>query len=277
MIVFITSSNAKKIEMTVDSKKLRTLYIEDLYKLSLWMMSVTEKRWLAAACMFYQNNQFFIENFYNRIDSDASRKSNFVFIDGAPAYHMDSSCEKLRSDYKNFKIPVEILHRGEQEKQKFRTWFSENQQFMDNPTLFINKMSARFMLRNTPHIEEFQKSNSGVSAEDNPSLDDITHRIDTKIAAMEKFRNRHPELINKYGQKTHEVMNGTAKLTDPADAMILEQWHKAKKLLKKDLKTYFKVKFNPDLQFRDDLLQTVGFRVCKSCSRPGHGGVPLSQ
>ncbi|WP_139462089.1 hypothetical protein [Aeromonas veronii] len=267
MDVFITTANAKRMEMGLDPEKAKKLYLEDLYELSLWMLSAPERRWLAAARMFYQNPEFYIQNVYKKVEPQLKNESDWVFVAGSPAYHLDSSCEKLRADYSNFKIPVEIVDRGEDEKQKFRDWFIENQQFLEDSTKFINKMTARFMLRNPPRIEEFQKENSGIVIEENPSLVDIQDRINTNLKKMKELRDQYPSLITEYGMQTHLIRNGNVQIDDPAYKKILDSWHEAKDILKKDLKTYFKVKFNPDLAFQDDLLQSVGFRPCKSCSK----------
>jgi hypothetical protein len=267
--VFITAANAKRMEMGLDPEKAKKLYIEDLYKLSLWMFSVPERRWLAAARMFYQNPEFYLKCFYKKIEPHTGKESDWVFVGVTPAYHFDADCVKLHSDYTNFKIPPEIVGRGEDEKQKFREWFIENQDLMEDSTKFINKITARFMLRNPPRIEEFQKGNSGIVAEENLPLVDISARIDERLHRMKMQRDQNPMLIDKYGMQTHLVRSGKVDVEDLLDRQLLDSWHEAKNALKTDLRTYFKLKFNPDLEFQDDLLQSVGFRPCKSCANLG--------
>lgn len=255
------------MEAGLDPEKAKKLYLDDLYELSLWMLSVPERRWLAAARMIYQSPEFYIENFYKKVEAGRRKDSDWVFLGGAPAYHLNGSCDKLLSDYRNFRIPVEIVHRGEAEKQKFREWFVENERFIDDPVIFVNKMSANFFLKNPPRIDEFRADNSGFTIEENPSLQKIQGQINKKIDAMKSKMDGHRKLISEYGMKTYLLRKGELVIQDASDREILLAWHDSKESLKKDLKTYFKVKFNPDLEFQDTLLQSIGFRPCKSCSK----------
>jgi ribosome-binding factor A len=66
--------------------------------------------------------------------------------------------------------------------------------------------------------------------------------------------------------KTYLLGKGRLGLQEAGDLEVLKAWHESKEVLKKDLKTYFKLKFNPDLEFQDTLLQSIGFRPCKSCA-----------
>lgn len=267
MNVFITAANAKKLEFNLDSDEARKLYIDDLYKLSLWMLSRREREWLAAVRVLYANPEFYIQRFYKTHVSDTNQSSDWVYIDqGRPAFHKDNSCDKLLSDYKNYKIPPEITHRGDEEKERFRMWFDENRMYLDRPQLFITRMENDFSLKNPPRIEEFEKANSGVEIIENLPLDDIQNRIDKQIAAMKHQRDRNPSIISEYGMQTHLVKKEIIKITDPGAKNVLDKWHKAKQDLKTDLRTYFKIRFNPDLEFQADLLKTVGFHACSSCA-----------
>lgn len=251
--------------MNLDPDKAKKLYIEDLYRLSFWMLSGPECTWLAAAHMLYRNPEFYIQSFYKKAEPKLGKESDWVFLQGPPAYHVDPSCEKLRADYSNFRIPVEIVSRGEEEKQRYREWFVDNQQFMEEPKKFVDKMTAHFFLRNPPHIEEIQKQNSGIAIQENTSLVDIKDRIREQLEKMKQQRTRHSSLFGKYGYKTHLVEKNELPI-NVEEKEILRAWHDEKNRLKTDLKVYFKLKFNPDLEFEEDLLQSIGFRPCKSCS-----------
>lgn len=272
MDVYITAANAKKILAGADSNELKKIYLDDLYKMSLWMFSEGERRWLGAARTFFENPDFYVDKFYKPVAKSKDKSSDFVFVSKLPpAYHIDPKCEKLISDYSNYLIPAEIVHKGEKAKDDFRIWFDENRVYLEEPEVFINKMSARFFLKNPPNIEAIKLGNSGVVDKKDLSLGGIENRISEKISEMDKVRCEHRALIAKFGMKTHLIEKVDETVEDPKELEILKNWHQAKMDLKADLRTYFQLRFNPDLKFSGSLLESLGFRKCTSCA----GGVPF--
>jgi hypothetical protein len=264
-MVYITKYNANRISFSLDKDKVNKLYAEELYDIALWMFSLKEQQWLAAAKMFYQNPEFFIENFFKEVETE--KKDDWVFTNTTPAFHYYRECENLISDYFNLKIPVEILHKGEEEKQKFRDWFKENQQLLEeSEEKFLNRLEATFLLKNRPRIEDFKADNSGIEEAENQKIEDIKRIIDASIVQMEEIQGSNIELINAYGKRTHLIQAKKIPLDNKIDIEILLNWHDLKNKLKKNLKIYFMLRFNPDLEFKDTTLETIGFKACKSCS-----------
>ncbi|MBK6964927.1 MAG: hypothetical protein IPH20_13565 [Bacteroidales bacterium] len=57
----------------------------------------------------------------------------FVFEGGKPSYHKFEDCERLSSNFTNYRIPDAIKEKGEEAIIEFRTWFKENQKFYGRP------------------------------------------------------------------------------------------------------------------------------------------------
>ena len=264
-MVYITKYNAHRISFSLDKDKANKLYVEELYDIALWMFSLREQQWLAAAKMFYQNPDFFIENFFKEVETE--KKDDWVFTNTTPAFHYYRDCENLISDYFNLKIPVEILGKGEAEKQKFRDWFKENKQLLEeSEEKFLNRLEVTFLLKNRPRIEDFKADNSGIEEAENQRIEDIKRKIDNSILQMKQIQSSNLELINEYGKRTHFIQSKKILLNNKSDMEILLNWHNLKNNLKNNLKIYFMLRFNPDLEFKDTVLETIGFKACKSCS-----------
>lgn len=275
MSVFITQANARKIEGGVDREKLKKLYLEDLYHMSLWMLSKKEQQWLASLKMLYQNSEFFIQEFYCSVQAEKRRDSDWVYVsDAGPAYHISRDCEKLNSTYINYQIPPEICHRGNPEKEKFRVWFKENKSLLEHdPNLFSKRLEATFALRNPPHIEEFKAANSGVEIFENVDLENFDKTIQEQIENMKNFYDKNKSVLSEYGirsysvLKEHEKQNNSeikSSLKDE-EINILRRWQDQKEQLKSNFRLYLKLRFNPDLSFSRGLLDQLGFHCCKEC------------
>ncbi|ANJ66650.1 hypothetical protein A9404_03995 [Halothiobacillus diazotrophicus] len=235
--------------------------------MSLWMLSIQEQRWLAAARSFYENPEFFIDYFYKHVATNRRTNSFLVFPGRNPAYHQDYACPKLRANYLNYRIPVEIIARGPKAMDDFRAWFRDNIDLLQSdPHQFVVRMSIRFRLRNASPTEELSASNSGITVEQNPRISEIKKAIDTKIREMLDFRRENIAIVCAYGNCTHKVKDGAVHIDDEGARRIVDQWHNLKEQLKTDLKTYFMVRFNPDLEFGDELLQKIGFKACNCCA-----------
>lgn len=115
---FITKKNARQLEYQVDRSEIEKIMLDDLYKLSLCMLTKKEKQWLGAARMFYENPEFFVSYIYQKSERKTDLK--LVYATGSPVYLASQDCLVLKKDYINYEIPVEIVGRGEDIVQKFR-------------------------------------------------------------------------------------------------------------------------------------------------------------
>ncbi len=264
---YITKNNARNIEFQVNQSRIERIALDDLYKLSLWMLTKKEQQWLAAARAFYENPEFYINHIYQKIEKPDN--SRLVYTGGKPAYHDSRDCEALKRDYVNYEIPVEIEGRGEREIHAFREWWkAEEKLLLSNPSRFVDRMSIHWRLKNPPDLRAISADNSGVAVVENFDVAAVEAEIDNLLNAMNEIRRANPTLIQEFGKRTFAVQRGKISIANEEDRATLNDWDKKKSTLKEKLRLFFQLRFNPDLELDSSLLDALGFKRCSSC----HGG-----
>jgi hypothetical protein len=267
---FITKSNAKSILFDISLTKAGNIPTDGIYPGDLSTLSDNERRWLAAARMFYEDFELFLEHAYKKKPKSVDTQ-RYVYEGGMPSYHADRSCQNLLSDYFNFEIPVEIQGRGQAEVARFRNWFKANGNLLHESTQrFITRMELEFHLKNPPTANSLEAPNSGIEAVENLSLDRLRSDIDAlleKAAQMRSSGDQASRIIRLYGNRSHE------RFDDAETTRVLKEWRALKQNIKKLLLEYFKVSLNPELKFDGMLLEELGFRQCRSCLPQSAGPV----
>ena len=158
-MAFITKNNARQLEYQVNRSEIEKIMLDDLYKLSLWMLSKKEQQWLGAARMFYENPEFYVDHIYQK--SKIKTDSNMVYVAGSPAYHAKQDCTALKQDYVNYEIPLEIIGRGDDVVREFREWWKSEEQLLNSDaSRFFELMSIRWLLINPPRMQSITANNS---------------------------------------------------------------------------------------------------------------------
>ena len=262
-MVYITKSKAHDLLHNVRKGEIDGLNPNDLYSVSLDILSKHERLWLAKARELFRDFDFFMDKIYQ---GRGATEDTFTLIhEGRSAcFHDDIQCSVLHSDYRNATIPEEIKKRGNDAVIKFRKWFAENEKLsVSNGEHFIAKMKMDFFITD-PNLKFYETQNSGVEEFDNEDLSNIEERIDDLISKVSIFYSScssyQQEVILNYGDR------GNISLPNRVDNQTLEHWLGFKGSLKKMMLMYFRVKFNPDLSFSFTLLEQLGFRKCQKCA-----------
>ena len=257
-VVYITQSNWNRVLKKVQRPELNLdqIYDKDLSVI----LSEPELTLLALAKESFENADFWSE-VHLRAESSVDTKT-YAFEGGSPAYHFTPACQKLTANYTNLVIPVDIKEKGDLEIAKFRDFCKQNRPLLDtNEQLFRTRLEAQFFLKNP--IRKISRDNSGSLGQLNLDLAAIKKRIDRLLDEADGFMHRDDktmQLIQRLGYGTHRCKEAKEK------GSALYIWHyDYKSNLKTYLQTYFRVKFNPDLCFRGDLLDELGFSACASC------------
>lgn len=257
--VFITNSNTNKFQIK-NSKRSNTEIYKSLYDLPLnFMFSYPELSLLQVykeVCKSHNDKLVVYRKIEQKEDTD-----RFVWEGGAPAYHKTSTCHVLHSDFLNLEIPAEIQGQGKQSITRYRTFVKQNSKLLkENESSFIDKLEARFMLKNRP--KSITHQNSGSNECKNFNLEELKRTIDGVINSAQSYMKSDKEtsgIIENKGYGTHKVKE--AKI----EGHPLHRWHQYKVELKHLLKEYYQVRFNPELKFERTLLDQVGFIACKHC------------
>lgn len=259
---FITKSNAKSILFEINLAKAGNIPTDGIYPGDLSALSDNERRWLAAARMFYEDFELFVEHVYQKKAKPVDTQK-YVYEGRMPSYHADRNCENLLSDYRNFEIPVEIQGRGQEEVDRFRSWFRANEQLLhENTQRFITRMTFEFRLGYPPTVNSLEAPNSGIETIENLSLDRLRADIDRQLEEAARMRSSSDPasgIIRRLGNLSHK------RFDDEETNRVLREWRALKQNVKKNLVEYFKVSLNPDLKFDGMLLEQLGFRQCRSC------------
>lgn len=270
--VYITNSKAKQILKEIRPvKRCSDDVLNRLYKRKVnHILSRPEMAALQTIRDFYDQDNFSMD-VYQKIDARPEKGSMYVFNSKkSPSYHRCSSCSALTSTFENYMIPAAIKARGEEEVEKFRSFFIENLKMLrDKPDVFHVKLKSTFHFKDP--VEHVCIDNSGIHEMENLDLQELEEKIDRLLIDAEAFKAKDKEtekIIRDKGYGTHKELRICAGREErKKEYETLYEWHsKYKGGLKYLLGEYFRVKLNPELKFESLLLDQLGFVPCKKCN-----------
>lgn len=269
-MAYLTISNSIQILKQIDEKQFQHQE-GTIYKKPIFFFGEYEKNILLGLQELWKDPENFIANYYNPIKVEDKLK--YVFEGTHPAYHLDASCPRLNSNFKNFEIPQEIKNKGASEVLKFRKWFKANMHLMEKPKIFTMKLFHAFNIQINPRAIDYE--NSGIEEKENLNLSQLEERIDSLLRDASNFWRENPNKqgvirrFQKYtflGYRLEEIYNNDTGLSDIELKEFLREYDaKFKKPIKDLLIEYYRVKLNPDLKFEGKLLEQLGFRPCGTC------------
>jgi hypothetical protein len=269
-MAYLTIANSIQILKRVDGKKFENTK-GTIYKKPIFFFSKYEENILLGLQELWKDPENFIDLYYAPIEKKDNL--NYIFEGGKPAYHFDSACKKLNSSFTNFEIPQAIKEKGIETVQKFRKWFKQNMHLLEKPEIFSMRLFHAFNIEVNPKAIDFD--NSGVREKENLNLKELEERIDGIIKNAGSFWHQNSDkqtIIRRFQKytflayKRDEIHSNDTGLSDLELKGFLRLYDiDFKKPIKDLLVEYYRVKFNPNLQFEGRLLEQLGFRACKSC------------
>ncbi len=255
--VYITKSNASQLALKTDGldSSFSELYDSDLS----FILTTPELTFLQIYKEVCKSDKDSIKIYKRR--EKRKDTGNFVWEGGTPAFHSSIGCPVLTSNFLNLEIPPEIKKQGETSIERYRVFVKQNSKLLkENQSSFIDKLEARFLLINRP--KSISYSNSGTSQISNYNLEELKATIDELISSAQSFMSSSEStrtIIKNQGYGTHKVKKAKEK------GHPLHRWHQYKVDLKRLLKEYYQIRFNPELRFERSLLEQVGFKPCQEC------------
>jgi hypothetical protein len=185
-------------------------------------------------------------------------------------------CSLLNSKYINYRVPFDIRAKGEEEVEKYRKWFITNLYLIESkPDAFAMRHHARWGFELNP--KAIIKENSGSYRFDNENLEELKSRIDIHLDQAREYyysSDKNMFILKKFAKDTYlafnqeKIENNNTELSDEELKIFLKEYDiKYKRPLKKDLIEYYRVKFNPMLQFEQNLLEQLSFNLCTKCAQ----------
>jgi hypothetical protein len=255
---YITRSNFDRILRSLDQKSFENPEYSLLFEKDIsFILTTKEMDILYSAMKAYEDLSFISENYRKISNIDTG---SYAFEGGFPAYHYDPGCERIKSDFVNLEIPVEIKKLSKVEE--YRDFCKNNRDLIkNNLPVFYKKLEAKFFLKNPP--SRINYDNSGRAEIENMNLEELKDKANEIIESAHEFKNQSEEnikIINNKGYGTHKIPEAKVK------GSVLYIWHnKYKQELKKILKQYYRVRLNASLKFEGDLLEQLGFIPCSMC------------
>ncbi len=266
---YITVANAKRI---INQTDIKSLDIQgELYKRRIYFYNKFEKNLLLSFRELFKDAEKYFSEIYVKVHNVDSFK--YVYEGHAPAYHSALDCSKISAVYENYKIPDEIADQGKDEVLKFRKWFNENKEHLNNPEIFVMHLKMRWGIETNP--KAIQYKNTGYYKLENYSIEELEEKIDdllTEAVQYYKSSERATAVLKKYSRATFLAYrpgrlenNDTGYSDKEIKEILMEYDERFKRPLSVMLIEYYKVSFNPDLELNGFLLESLGFKRCSYC------------
>lgn len=271
-MAYITISNSKKIIQKLNAEELDRIS-EELYKRDIYFFSTRERANLKGIRELFKDPENFSVNYYKPIEIRDSLK--YVFAEKQPSYHKDNACLRLNSNYKNYEIPIPIREKGLNEVLNFRDWFIKNNCQLMGAKDYIFALQRKFPYVGAIDPKTIEKVNSGVEEKENYTIESLESKIDKLLTDCDDYFNNNPNLralIARYQKWTFlaytygPIDNNNSGLNDTQLRDFLRSYDITfKSPVKQYLIEYYRLKFNPDLDFHGLFLEKMGFKKCTHC------------
>jgi hypothetical protein len=265
-MAYITTANANSIIYKTDIKSLDLK--GSVYKTPIYFFNKLEINRLLVLKELLSDSERFLSEYYTPIK--VKDTLNYVYEGKAPAYHKSSNCQRLNSDYENFKIPDSIKEAGIAEVVKFRKWFKENKYLISKPDVFVARLQMRWGIVTNP--ENINKENSGFTQFDDYTPIEVEEKIDDLIKLAGNLYRKNTAILKKYnkysylGERNEPLEDNDTGFPDSKVKAVLREFEKEiKKPLKPLLTAYYRITLNPDLNLHENVLKQLGFTPCSHC------------
>ena len=201
-------------------------------------------------------------------------KKEFVYEGGKPSYHKFESCDRLHSNFVNFRLPDKIKEKGDKAINEYREWFKEHQAiFLEKPDVYQMRLFNKYGIE-TP-IQRVDYTNSGNIYKENLTLKEIETRIDSLLQNAAKYyseNNKRQKVIRRYQTATFLAFkeekiedNETGYSDDDLKEILREYYYLFIQPTIYYLKEYFKTYFNSDIEINEKIFEQLNFKRCNNC------------
>lgn len=241
------------------------------YKKSIYFLNRLDKANLHYYKKFCENPIENIDSIYQPIAIKDNHE--FVYEGSNPSYHKYENCNRLSSDFINYRLPTEIKERGNEAIGEYRKWFKENEKvFSERPDIYQMRLQIKFGI--VESIQKIDYKNSGNVYKENLTLTEIETRIDSLLynaAQYYKEDKNRQQVIKLYQTRTflHKneyIENNNTNYSDNEIKEILREYYY---LFVEPtlfyLKEFFKVFYNADIEINEKILEQLNFKKCSYC------------
>lgn len=277
-MAFITDANARRIiqKTEISAVELRG----EVYRKRIYFFSDYEIKQLLAYKQFIENAEEFVRETYKPIEL---KKDSYTLVyeydEEMPAFHKYLECSHLNRDYENFTIPDDIRFKPNGQLDfarihEFRKWFPEVEHlFKNDKEAFVFRLKQRFGITTNP--QALEASNSGPLELVNYDLEELADRIEMGVKQAGRYyyaNSKNTAILKRFSKFSYlgfiekPLLRNDTGYTDGVVKEFLRDYHtKIKKPLKILLREYYRIQYNPNLDFDTELLRTLNFKPCSKC------------
>ncbi len=267
---FITDANIRRLIASMDLMKVKVDYsflehrpmkasqleLASLYSFSLLLRDVD---------LFYDLHKVLLKT---------EDTYTWVYEGWQPALHRTKKCKNINLDFENFRIPTEIKVKGKKEIESFRVWFKKHELSLENnpkafEMAFFHRYKFKIKANNYSHkpfkfpfdysIESFEELNEQLIGYIRKSI--ITFQM-----------GYSPTILSVHGKKTHLAYRDELydfkdkRYSNEKIRSTLKRYYESVKKPHIDVcLNYYRLKYNPTLDFPEEFLLKVGFKKCSNC------------
>lgn len=242
------------------------------YKKSIFFLNRLDKTNLQYFKKFCENPIENIDTIYKPVEIVDNKE--FVYEGSNPSYHKYENCERLSSNFINYRIPSKIKEKGKEKIEEYRTWFKENAEiFSERPDIYQMRLQTKFGIDDS--IQKIDYRNSGNVYKENLTLEEIETRIDSLLynaAQYYKLDKRRQQAIKRFQTATFLAFKEDDINDNPTDysdyelkAILREYYYLFIQPTIYYLKEFFKTFYNADIEINEKILEGLNFKKCRYC------------
>jgi hypothetical protein len=242
------------------------------YRMDIYFLNRLDKTNLLYFKKFCESPIENLDEIYKPIEIKDSKE--FVYQGGSPSYHKYETCERLHSNFVNFKIPEEIKNKGEEAVEEYRKWFKENQKiFLEKPDVFEMRLHTKYGI--VTKIQQVNYRNSGNVYKEDLTLKEIDYRIGSLLknaAEYYKKDEKRKNAIRRFQTATFLAFkeipiedNETGYEDDELKVILKEYSQLFIQPTMFYLKEFFKTYYNNDIEINEKIFEQLKFKKCGNC------------
>lgn len=269
---FVTEYNTSLVLKKLIGEIPDDIKLWEPYKKAIYFLNRLDKTNLLYFKKFCENPIENADTIYNPMN--ITDNGEFVYEGGNPSYHKVENCDRLSSNFINFRIPEAIKEKGNEAIEEFRKWFKENlTTFTDKPDVYQMRLHTKYGIIQS--IEKVDYKNSGNVYKENLTLAEIETRIDSILhnAAQYYKADLNRQLIIKSFQKSTFLAfkeeqiagNKTSYNDEELKEILKEYFYLFIQPTIFYLKEHFKAFYNSNIEINEKIFEHLNFKRCGAC------------
>lgn len=253
----------------IDTDKLNELFNKD----NILSMFVNIK--------MYENISKFLEeiqvNKMSLLEMIKHHNVRLVEETSMPAYHIDPSCERMKSNFFNISLPVSFIKSDKNELA--REWIKNHKLYSKFRTSEVDFMQLNKEFKSTFECSEdlqiIQKDNSGTSMIDNRRVDEFLENpyVDIERDFLKQYTQLRFFLDGEFADKIkklaympdYKLEDTLQTIQNPEEKYAIHEFHTVKHQLQQVIMNAYRVKYGFDYSVDQKILNSLGFKKC-SCT-----------